>query len=73
MAPTLSSRSTRPTIQDVARLAQTSTGTVSRVLNNHPAVAEATRQRVQQAIAKLGFQADEHAVWLSRQRWQTEK
>ncbi|MFE9905939.1 LacI family DNA-binding transcriptional regulator [Streptomyces achromogenes] len=40
---------------DVARLAGVSTGTVSNVLNRPDRVAEATRVRVEQAIADLGF------------------
>jgi hypothetical protein len=40
---------------DVARRAGTSTGTVSHVLNHPDRVTEATRTRVQQAIADLGF------------------
>ncbi len=40
---------------DVARLAEVSTGTVSNVLNRPARVAEATRARVEEAIADLGF------------------
>ncbi|KAB1983426.1 LacI family DNA-binding transcriptional regulator [Streptomyces triticiradicis] len=40
---------------DVARRASVSTGTVSNVLNRPDAVAEATRQRVREAIDALGF------------------
>lgn len=40
---------------DVARLAGVSTGTVSNVLNHPDRVAEATRMRVEKAIADLGF------------------
>lgn len=46
---------TYPTIRDVARLAGVSPGTVSRVLNDNPLVAEATRARVLQAVAELDF------------------
>ena len=42
-------------ITDVARVANVSTATVSRVLNNNPLVAEETRQRVYAAIAALGY------------------
>lgn len=44
-----------PTIRDVARRAGVSVATVSRVLNGANVVAEATRERVLQAIAELGF------------------
>ncbi len=46
---------TRPTIDDVARTAGTSTKTVSRVLNNEPNVREAMRQRVLSAVAALNY------------------
>src|SRR3712207_5075792 len=43
------------TIQDVAAHAGVSAMTVSRVINNHPRVAGTTRQRVEEAIAELGY------------------
>lgn len=43
------------TIHDVARRANVSPMTVSRVVNDSREVAEATRTRVQQVIAQLGF------------------
>jgi LacI family transcriptional regulator len=44
-----------PTINDVAKRANVSPVTVSRVLNGAPNVHEATRTRVNQAIAELGY------------------
>ncbi len=43
------------TIDDIARLAGVSVSTVSRILNDKPDVARATRQRVKQVIDDLGF------------------
>lgn len=43
------------TIRDVAKKAGVGLGTVSRVINDSPAVSPATRQRVQEAIAELNF------------------
>jgi DNA-binding LacI/PurR family transcriptional regulator len=43
------------TISDVARAAQVSKKTVSRVINDHPHVAETTRAHVQQVIDQLGY------------------
>ena len=43
------------TLADVARAAGVSTGTVSNVLNRPQAVAQATRERVEKAIADLGY------------------
>ncbi|MBZ0300672.1 MAG: LacI family DNA-binding transcriptional regulator [Anaerolineae bacterium] len=43
------------TIQDIARRAGVGTTTVSRVLNGHPYVSEATRQKVLNAIEDLGY------------------
>ncbi|ULH18029.1 LacI family transcriptional regulator (plasmid) [Deinococcus sp. KNUC1210] len=51
----------RPTMHDVARLAEVSTKTVSRVVNDEPRVDPLTRERVVQAIATLGFQRNEQA------------
>lgn len=44
------------TIYDVAREANVSLATVSRVLNNNPYVKESTRRRVQEAIDRLGYE-----------------
>jgi DNA-binding LacI/PurR family transcriptional regulator len=46
---------------DVAALAGVSHQTVSRVLNNHPNVAEQTRNRVNAAIAQLGYRPNRAA------------
>jgi DNA-binding LacI/PurR family transcriptional regulator len=47
---------TRPLVMaDVAARAGVSHQTVSRVINGHPSVAPLTRQRVQKAIAELGY------------------
>lgn len=43
------------TIRDVARLANLSTATVSRVLNNASAVSPSTREQVERAIAELNY------------------
>lgn len=45
----------KPTINDVARLAGVSKKTVSRVINKSPLLGEATREKVEAAIAELGF------------------
>lgn len=42
-------------IQDIARLAGVSRGTVSRVLNDSPAVSDVTRQRVLEVIEELNY------------------
>jgi LacI family transcriptional regulator len=46
------------TIFDVAREAGVSTGTVSRALNHRPEVDPATRTRVEEVAARLGYRAD---------------
>jgi LacI family transcriptional regulator len=43
------------TIEDVAKLADVSIKTVSRVINNEPFVAEATRAKVMTAMQELGY------------------
>lgn len=45
----------KPTINDVARLAEVSKKTVSRVINNSPLLSEKTRERVQAVIEEIGF------------------
>jgi LacI family transcriptional regulator len=45
----------RPTMRDVARTADVSVKTVSRVVNGEPGVREDTAARVDAAIARLGF------------------
>jgi LacI family transcriptional regulator len=49
------------TIKDIARNAQVSPTTVSRVLNNSGYVGEETRRRVEAAIAELGYRPDARA------------
>ncbi len=51
----------KPTIQDVAKAAGVGVGTVSRVLNNHAAVKEATREAVLRAISELDYTPNPHA------------
>ncbi len=60
--------SQKPTMRDVARIAGVSTMTVSRVLAQPDIVAEATRDRVHEAIAKLGYVPDMIASSLSSQK-----
>ncbi|MCT4793668.1 MULTISPECIES: LacI family DNA-binding transcriptional regulator [Exiguobacterium] len=52
-------------IRDLAREAEVSVTTVSRVLNDHPYVAEDKRRAVQDAITKLGYIRNQTAVQLS--------
>ena len=56
----------RPKIQDVARAAGVSLGTVSAVLNGKSVVKEKTRKSVQDAIAKLDYHPDLYARNLPR-------
>lgn len=59
-------RPPRPTVQDVARRAGVGVGTVSRVLNDLPNVAETTKRRVQDAIDELGYRRNSAASALRR-------
>ena len=45
----------RVTIYEVAKAADVSLATVSRVINNHPNVTEKTKIRVEEAVARLGY------------------
>lgn len=55
-------------IKDVARLAGTSFKTVSRVINDDPAVREETRARVLEAIEELGYRPNSAARTMRSQR-----
>ncbi|HEV7949561.1 MAG TPA: LacI family DNA-binding transcriptional regulator, partial [Glaciihabitans sp.] len=43
------------TLHDVAKVADVSIKTVSNVINDHPNIRPATRQRVLDAVAQLGY------------------
>ncbi|MEN9854912.1 MAG: hypothetical protein RLZZ157_38 [Pseudomonadota bacterium] len=58
----------RPTINDVARLANVSKKTVSRVINDSPFVKEKTRQDIKAVIEELGFTPDPQARALARRK-----
>lgn len=58
----------RPTIREVAKLAGVGLMTVSRVINDHPAVRPRTRKRVLAAIQELGYERNEAAGLLKGQR-----
>jgi len=56
------------TIKDVARSSGVSSMTVSRVINGSEHVRPATRQRVERAIAELGYVPSRLARGLTRQK-----
>ena len=58
----------RPTVNDIARVAGVSLATVDRVLNARPGVREVTITRVNEAISSLGYVRDVSAANLARQR-----
>ena len=58
----------RATVHDVARAAEVSLATVDRVLNGRPGVRAATVEKVEAAIAAIGFQRDLGASLLARAR-----
>jgi DNA-binding LacI/PurR family transcriptional regulator len=60
-----------PRLNDVAALAGVSHQTVSRVVNNHPNVSKATRERVEAAISELGYRRNTAARSLVTRRSQT--
>lgn len=59
---------TRPTLSDVAALADVSAATVSRVLNGNYPVAAATRARVLEAVETYNYVPNAHAQALVRAR-----
>lgn len=58
----------KPTVHDIAKEAGVSLATVDRVLNARPGVRDKTIERVQEAIARLGYVRDTYAANLSRKR-----
>ena len=60
----------RATIFDVARAADVSYSTVSRVVNGHEQIRDATRRRVQEAMQQLGYVAHVSARALASGRTQ---
>ncbi len=54
-----------PSIKDVAKLANVSVGTVSKVLNNDPTVKPKNREKVLKAIKQLNYVPNIHAKSLS--------
>jgi DNA-binding LacI/PurR family transcriptional regulator len=60
-----------PRLEDVAARVGVSHQTVSRVVNNHPNVSKATRERVEAAIAELGYRRNTAARSLVTRRSQT--
>jgi len=53
-----------PSIRDVARLADVSYQTVSRVLNDHPSIREATKARVTQVMEEIHYRPNRAARML---------
>lgn len=60
--------SRRMTINDVARLANVSKKTISRVINNSPLLKQETRDRVLKIIEEVGYQPDPQARGLAFRR-----
>ena len=58
-----------PTLRYLARAAGVAPSTASRALSGHPAVADVTRQAVQAAAQRLGWQPDPLLGALARRRW----
>ncbi|MDQ7903637.1 LacI family DNA-binding transcriptional regulator [Phytohabitans sp. ZYX-F-186] len=63
-------RTGRPTMAQVAEAAGVSPKTVSRVINGEPGVVATTAERVERAIAQLGYRHNHAAASLARGRTQ---
>lgn len=64
----MSTMNKRVTIKDVAAAAGVSTQTVSRVINNRPDVADATRKQVSDIVEQLGYRPSALARSMIRRR-----
>ncbi|QAY72095.1 LacI family DNA-binding transcriptional regulator [Agromyces protaetiae] len=69
--PTVSDPGRTPSIRDVARVAEVSHQTVSRVLNNHPSIRPETKQRVLEAMEQLQYRPNRAARALVTSRSRT--
>jgi len=67
-APLIWTEARRPTINDIARLAEVSKKTVSRVINDSPFVKPDTRQKIARIIEELGYEPDPQARGLAFRR-----
>ncbi|MCV6547399.1 MAG: substrate-binding domain-containing protein [Cohaesibacter sp.] len=56
----------KPKLSDVAKFAGVSLATADRVINKRSGVREATREKVMEAVTKLGYEPDPVAVRLAR-------
>jgi len=54
------------TLEQIAKLAGVSRSTASRVINGHPSVREATRERVLAIVREYGYQPDPAARSLAQ-------
>ncbi|MCH1625937.1 LacI family DNA-binding transcriptional regulator [Fredinandcohnia sp. SECRCQ15] len=61
----------KPTIKDIARLANVSITTVSRVLNGHPYVAKDKRKKVEEVIQQLDYKQNTNAIHLVKGKTNT--
>ena len=59
------------TIKDVAALAGVSPSTVSRTCKDHPSISRQTKEKVRQAMAKLGYEPNFQASSLAIQNSRT--
>lgn len=68
MNMSLATDESKTTITDVARLAEVSIKTVSRVVNEEANVRETTRLRVQEVIDRLGYRPNPYAQYMGQLR-----
>ena len=61
----------KTTIHDIARELNTTAATVSRALNNHPSISEATKEMVRQAAIRLNYRQNKLASSLRSGRTHT--
>ncbi|HSH93390.1 MAG TPA: LacI family DNA-binding transcriptional regulator [Roseimicrobium sp.] len=59
----------KSSLKEIAEMAGVAKSTVSRALRNHASIPEATRQRVREIAAKLGYRPDPLIAALVNKRW----
>jgi LacI family transcriptional regulator len=61
----------RPTLQDIARLANVGKATVSLALRDHPKISKATRDRVKAVAEQLHYRPDPALARIAAHRWRS--
>ncbi|MCL6524973.1 MAG: LacI family transcriptional regulator [Thermoflavifilum sp.] len=57
-----------PTIKEIAKIVGISPSAVSRALHDHPSIGKATRERVKQVAAEIGYEPNHLAIYFQKRK-----